>query len=280
MPLTAVRHVRKMRGGAQSHLLEADDGNWYVVKFRNNPQHWRVLVNELLCGALLHYLKIASPETALIHVSPEFLAAHPDVHLTLGSKRLPVESGWQFGSRYPGDPGRLPVYDFLPEALLGQVANLADFRAILVFDKWVGNTDGRQAVFYRALVRREVEERAGERAEALPGFVARMIDHGFAFNGPDWEFSDSPLHGLYPRHSVYDGIRSLADFEPWLEQVRHFPEEAIDLAWKRVPSDWVAGEEDALVLMLERLHERRTQLPELIGACRTGRVNPFRNWQA
>ncbi len=279
MPLIAVRHVRKMRGGAQSHLLEADDGNWYVVKFRNNPQHWRVLVNELLCGALLDYLKIASPETALIHVSQEFLAAHPDVHLTLGSKRLPVEPGWQFGSRFPGDPGRLSVYDFLPEALLGQVANLADFRAILVFDKWVGNTDGRQAVFYRALVRRE-EVRAGERGEAHASFVARMIDHGFAFNGPGWEFSDSPLHGLYPRHSVYDEVRSLADFEPWLEQVRHFPEEAIDLAWKRVPSDWVAGEEDALVLMLERLHERRARLPELIEACRTGRVNPFRNWQA
>ena len=28
MPLTAVRHVRKMRGGAQAHLLEADDGKW------------------------------------------------------------------------------------------------------------------------------------------------------------------------------------------------------------------------------------------------------------
>src|SRR5437762_10637737 len=36
--LTAVRHVRKMRGGAQSHLLEADDGCWYVVKFRNKDR--------------------------------------------------------------------------------------------------------------------------------------------------------------------------------------------------------------------------------------------------
>ena len=61
MPLTAVRHVRKMRGGAQAHLLEADDGHWYVVKFRNNPQHRRVLVNELLCSAFLDYLKIAAP---------------------------------------------------------------------------------------------------------------------------------------------------------------------------------------------------------------------------
>jgi hypothetical protein len=274
MPLTAVRHVRKMRGGAQSHLLEADDGNWYVVKFRNNPQHWRVLVNELLCGVLLDYLKIAAPETALIHVTEGFLAAHPDVHLTLGSKRIPVEPGWQFGSRYPGDPGRFAVYDFLPEALLAKVANLEDFRAILVFDKWVGNTDGRQAVFYRALVRRD----ADEHAEARPSFVARMIDHGFAFNGPGWEFSESPAHGLYPRHSVYDDVRSLDDFEPWLGQTRYFPEEAIDQAWKRVPSEWVAGEEDALELMLERLYERRARLPELIAACRESRVNPFRNW--
>ena len=69
MPLTAVRHIRKMRGGAQAHLLEADDGHWYVVKFRNNPQHRRVLVNELLAATLLDYLKVSAPETALLRVT-------------------------------------------------------------------------------------------------------------------------------------------------------------------------------------------------------------------
>jgi len=37
-----------MRGGAQSHLMRCDDGFYYVVKFQNNPQHRRILVNELL----------------------------------------------------------------------------------------------------------------------------------------------------------------------------------------------------------------------------------------
>ena len=37
MPLNAVRLIRKMRGGAQAHLLECDDGCFYVVKFLNNP---------------------------------------------------------------------------------------------------------------------------------------------------------------------------------------------------------------------------------------------------
>jgi hypothetical protein len=272
MPLTAVRHVRKMRGGAQAHLLEADDANWYVVKFRNNPQHWRVLVNEALCATFLDFLKIAAPQTALIQVTDNFLAANPDVSFSLGPKRIPVEPGWHFGSRYPGDPGRMAVYDFLPETLISQVVNLDDFRAILVLDKWVGNTDGRQSIFYRALVRREA---AGE---GRPGFVARMIDHGFAFNGPGWDFGDSPLHGLYARHSVYDSVRSLDDFQPWLGQVMHFPEEVIDQAWKRVPSDWIAGDEDVLERLLEHLYERRARVPELIEACRGGRVNPFRNW--
>src|SRR5215469_15225486 len=139
MPLTAIRAVRKMRGGAQSWLLEADDGHWYVVKFRNNPQHRRILVNELLASSLLAYLRISAPEIALVQVTPAFLAANPQVHFTLGARQIPVEPGWHFGSRYPGDPARTAVYDFLPDALLPKVANLYDFRAILVFDKWAAN---------------------------------------------------------------------------------------------------------------------------------------------
>ena len=271
MPLTAVRHVRKMRGGAQAHLLEADDGHWYVVKFRNNPQHRRILVNESIAATLLEYLKIAVPATALIHVTPEFLTDHPDVRLDMGARHIPFEPGWQFGSQYPGDPGRIAVYDFLPDALLPQVANLEDFRAILVFDKWTGNADGRQCVFYRAMVRRED---GGGR----PGFVARMIDHGFTFNGPHWDFPESPLQGLYARRLVYETVRSLDDFQPWLDQIMHFPEEVMDLAWKRIPPDWVEGEEDDLQHLLEKLFQRRKLLPELIAACRQARTNPFPNW--
>ena len=271
-PITAVRHVRKMRGGTQAHLLEANDGHWYVVKFRNNPQHRRVLVNEILSATLLEYLQIAVPVTALIEISSEFLAANHEVCLTCGQKRIPVEPGKHFGSRYPGDPNGMAVYDFLPEALRSQVVNLEDFRAVLVFDKWVGNTDGRQSIFYRALVRREMAQ------EAQPGFVARMIDHGFAFNGPSWDFGDAPLHGLYSRHAVYDSVRSLEDFQPWLSQVIHFPEEVIDRAWKRVPLKWIEGDEDALVQLLERLYARRARVPELIAACGGASGNPFQNW--
>ncbi len=46
--ISAVQHLRPLRGGAQSHLLRASDGACYVTKFQNNPQHIRVLANEML----------------------------------------------------------------------------------------------------------------------------------------------------------------------------------------------------------------------------------------
>lgn len=279
MPLTAVRHVRKMRGGAQAHLLEADDGNWYVVKFRNNPQHHRVLVNELLAATFLEYLKIAAPECAVIQVTDSFLAANPEIRLQIGTSQIAVEPGWHFGSRYPGDPARASVYDFLPDALLSQVVNLEDFRAILVFDKWTGNADGRQSVFYRALVRHSGENPVPDVPPSRPGFVARMIDHGYAFNGPHWDFPESPVQGLYARPLVYERVRSLEDFQPWLDQVTHFPEEVVDRAWKRVPADWIAEEEDTLERLLEELLRRRARVPDLVKSCRSARTNPFPNWQ-
>ena len=196
----------------------------------------RILVNELVASALLGYLKYRRPGDRPRPCEPGLSGRQSgspsDAWFSSASK---IEPGWHFGSRYPGDPGRVAVYDFLPDALLTQVANREDFRAILVFDKWVGNADGRQCVFYRAMVQ---DERAGS---ARPGFVARMIDHGFAFNGPHWDFPESPLQGLYARRLVYEGVRSLDDFQPWLDQVVHFPEEAIDRAWKQIPGTGSPG---------------------------------------
>ncbi len=45
MAVTAVQQIRRMRGGAQSHLMLGSDGHLYVVKFQNNPPHIRVLAN-------------------------------------------------------------------------------------------------------------------------------------------------------------------------------------------------------------------------------------------
>ncbi len=274
MPLTARRHVRKMRGGAQSHLIEAGDRQFYVVKFRNNPQHRRILINESIAAVLLRYLQISAPGVVIVAVSADFLRDNPEVSIQLGTRQIPVEPGWHFGSRYPGNPDTIAVYDFVPDALLKDVANLREFLGVLVFDKWVGNADGRQAVFFRSRVKEWPS-----RGAARPGFVAWMIDQGFAFNGPYWDFPDSPLHGVYHRPMVYESVRSLDDFQPWLDQVVHFPVEVLDEAYRQVPLEWLDGEEDTLEALLERLRTRCRRVPDLILDCRRARPALFPNWQ-
>jgi len=277
MPVNATRLIRKMRGGAQAHLLGCDDGHFYVVKFANNPQHRRILVNEWMGAAFLQYLQIATPAVAIVNLSAEFLDANPEVHIQLGSRRQAVEAGWHFGSRYPGDPAKIMVYDFIPDVLLEKVANLSDFLGVLVFDKWTGNADSRQSIFFRARLQEWSPSRQ-ERPMRL-GFVASMMDHGYVFNGPHWNFSDSPLQGLYFRPSVYRRACSWEDFQPWLDRVTHFPEELVDQALKQAPSRWLAGDESALEALLEKLMARRKRVPDLIQDSRRGRINPFPAWK-
>src|SRR5438132_13738026 len=117
MPVHAIRLIRKVRGGAQAHLMECDDGRFYVVKFRNNPQHRRILVNEWIAAVFLRYLQISVPDTAIVDASAAFLEKNPEISIQLGSKRVPVEPGWHFGSDYPEDPSRMTLYDAIPDVL-------------------------------------------------------------------------------------------------------------------------------------------------------------------
>jgi hypothetical protein len=266
-----------MRGGAQAHLLEADDGHHYVVKFKNNPQHRRILINEFVAGVFLRYLQIATPQTAIIRLSPEFLAENPDVHIRLGSRTVGVSPGWHFGSRYPDDPKRITVYDFIPDVLLRKVVNVDDFLGVLVFDKWTGNADARQSIFFRSTVR---EWTPGKETQASRlALVAWMMDHGYIFNGPHWEFVDAPLSGLYFRPSVYEKVRSWNDFEPWLGRVMHFPEEVVDEACRQIPAEWLNGDDESMEQLLMKLMRRRKRVPELIRDSGGGRLNPFPNWK-
>ncbi len=276
MPIRAIEFVRKLRGGAQAHLIQAEDGHFYAVKFQSNPQGRRVLVNEWIAHAVFEQLRIASAKVAAIEITAEFLATHPQVNLQRGSEFLPPQPGWHFGSRLADDPHRVGFYDFVPDQLLNEVVNLTDFLGALVVDRWLANADARQAVFFRAKIKPwapSVQVHASK-----VGFVAMMIDHGYTFGGPQWQFADASGYGLYHRTVVYHSVTRLGSFEPWLEQVMHFPESVLEAARHSLPPQWVEGEEDLLDKMLHTLLQRRRKLPDLLELCRTGIAQPFPRW--
>jgi hypothetical protein len=276
MPVSARRLIRKMRGGAQAHLIEGNDGHCYVVKFVNNPQHRRILINEWLSAVLLRYLQIHVPETILFEVSRAFIDETPDLSIVLGSKKEPPVAGLHFGSRLAVNPERAAIYDFLPDSLLSKVENRSEFVGSLVFDKWVCNADSRQAVFFRARGKNwtPLKGSSGPRT----GFFTQMIDHGFAFNGPHWMYPDSPLQGIYFRSSVYAEVTSLDSFQPWLDLVASFPVEVIDQAWKEIPRAWLADDDQELERLLDQLLKRRVRVESLILDVRSHRAAIFPNW--
>jgi hypothetical protein len=269
--LHALEQIRRMRGGAQSHLMRCSDGHYYVVKFQNNPQHRRILVNELLGTKLAARLGLPTTPVAVIDVSAELIRLTPDLAIELPRSRTPCQPGLQFGSRYPGDPRRLALHDFLPDEQLRDVRNLHDFAGMLVFDKWTCNTNGRQTLFFRG---------AHDAVSSEPRYETLMIDQGFCFNAGEWNYPDAPLRGLYARNRVYEGVTGLESFGPWIERVEtRMSERVLDEMGREIPPAWYEDDYDALLRLLAQLHRRRTRLPELLLAAKNSNRQPFPNWR-
>ncbi|OFV97534.1 MAG: hypothetical protein A3F68_11660 [Acidobacteria bacterium RIFCSPLOWO2_12_FULL_54_10] len=266
MARQAIEYIRKLRGGAQSHLMRCDDGAYYVVKFRNNPQGLRILTNEMLAGRLALALGLPVPTPEVVEVDDWLVQHTPELLIDSGSARQRCASGFQFGSRFPCDPLLTPVYDFLPDALLGSVLNRSAFLGMLVFDKWACNCDARQAIFYRS------------QEGPTPAFTAMMIDHGFCFNAADWTFPDAPARGLYARMSVYEAVTGLESFEPYLTRLEHLDEDALEDAASAVPPQWYDGQVEELRTLLATLAKRRSAVRSLLMESRNSSKRPFLNW--
>jgi len=263
MALEAIQHIRPMRGGAQSHLVRCNDGNFYVVKFRNNPQHSRVLVNELLAARLCTILGLPVPPGVVVEVSEALIRSSPDLCIQLHEGSRPCEPGLHFGSRYAIDPLEGRIFDHLPPQQLRRLRNLRDFAGMLVFDRWTGNGDTRQAVFWR---------KGRDRV-----YSASFIDHGYCFGDPEWNFAESSSGGLFRPYEVYDQVHGWETFEPWLSRVEHLDAGIISGAFDGVPSEWCGGKQEALEQLPAKLLGRRAMVRALIGELRdSGRV--FRRW--
>lgn len=264
-PLDAVQHIRRMRGGSQSHLLRASDGGFYVTKFSNNPQHVRVLANEMLASRLGRWLGLPMPEVAVIEVSDWLVQHTPELCFDTAGLRAKCDSGRQLGSRYPCDPLEGVLFDYLPESMFTRVRNVADFARVLVLDKWTANCDGRQVVFSKSAKQRL--------------YTATFIDQGYCFNAGEWNFPDSPLRGVYSRNYVYAGVTGWDAFEPALTKAEQA--EPLDL-WRcadPIPPEWYGRDSSALQQLVETLHQQRLKLRDLITAFRDSSRQPFPNWK-
>jgi len=263
----AVEFVRKMRGASQPCLFRCEDGASYVVKFQNNPQHARVLANEMLASRIGQRVGLPVAAPAFVEVSRELMGGNPALVFEVGGRREPFAPGLQFGSRFPGVPNQTLVVDFLPDRLLRRVRNLHEvFLGAFLFDQWTCNCDGRQVIFHHPADR-----------EGSPYSVA-LIDQGFCFNDGDWTFPDSPLRGLYPRRLVYEKVRGLESFEPLLSRIESLTPRELEDCMRGIPAEWCAPDAGQLGRLVEILFARRRKLRQAIIDAKNSSFDPFPNW--
>jgi hypothetical protein len=178
--LTAVRYLQPFRqGGSVPALVEADDGELYVLKFHAAAQGRRTLVAELLAGEIGRALGLRVPELAFIEVAPNFGMgeAHPEIRDLLNAS-----AGLNLGLR------------FLPDALeynplLKPPPPPEESAAVVWFDAFVTNVDRTPRNVNLLLHQRQVW----------------LIDHGsslFFHHSPNW--FNQPERALTPFALVKD----------------------------------------------------------------------------
>jgi hypothetical protein len=252
--IIAVRQVlRRMRGGSQAFLVEGEDDQFYVAKFAGNPQGDRTLINEWIAHRLFLQLGTSTPPLRVLRLTRD--TKHIErLYFQIGSKYLPIESLFHLGSQCPVDPTATAIYDFLPGRLLSKVVNLADFGSAFVMDRWLAQTDTRQAIFVR--------ERASSRSLELRLY---LIDHGMSFAGRQWETPDSPLYGLYMDRSVYWIVDMNAACEQALSRIHMLTETDLYAAAQDIPSCWFSDSDyDALAKLFALLERRRNRLQSIV----------------
>lgn len=216
--LAAVRYLQPFRqGGSVPALVEADDGELYVLKFHGAAQGRRALVAELIAGEIGRALGLRVPELAFIEVAPNFGMGEPHQEIR---EMLNASAGLNLGLRFLPDS-----LEYNP--LLKPSPSPEESASVVWFDAFVTNVDRTARNVNMLLYQHEVW----------------LIDHGsslFFHHTPNW--FNQPERALTPFVLVKDHVllrfaASLAEADARLKP--RLPDELVDHVVDLLPDDWL-----------------------------------------
>jgi hypothetical protein len=78
---------------------------------------------------------------------------------------------------------------------------------------------------------------------------------------------------------VYESVRGIDSFEPWLGRLESKVVEALLEEASEIPPEWYNAELSALEQLLEQLLRRRKRVRELVISAWKSNAQPFPNWK-
>jgi hypothetical protein len=216
--ITAMRYVTPLReGGSLPAIVEADDGQLYVLKFCGAGQGPKALIAELLAGELAQVLGLPAPEVVLAHLDPALGRSEPDPEI---QDLIRFSAGLNLALAYL--PGAF-AFDPLVTRLDPELAS-----AIVWFDSYTTNVD-RTPRNANILIWQE---------------QPWLIDHGAAFYfHHDWTGYLARSHSRFPQikeHVLLPFANDLqaADATLSVRLTSTIIEEVVAL----IPSEWLGDE--------------------------------------
>ena len=213
------KHVRALRGGSQPHLMQANDGNLYVVKFQGNPQGTCVLANEMLAAKLAGWLGLPVPTTVVVELPPEL---SDGLYFETPNGRQPIRPGLHLGSQLVITSLKGRSYDVLPQSLWYKIRNPEDLIGIQLFDLWTCNRDTRQVIFWKYSRDKK--------------YSAIFIDNGHCFGGPERRFA--PL--ILPKSTLTEPSAILA-WTRWSDRIANMTFQSESIETDLIPPEWNGG---------------------------------------
>lgn len=210
--------IRRLPGGSQSLLVAADDGNFYVVKLKGNPQGTTVLFNELVSSRIARLLGLSVPDFQLARIGDPISKG---LYFETETGRHPVPTGLHFASRVVMCPLQGRIYEAFPQKWSPLIRNPEMLVGSAVFHRWLRNLDTPQFLYWR--FSREKK------------FTITVIDHGHCLGGPKWR------GGLRPE--MYTLLRySRSDLAFWHDKLANISREALLGVFENIPQEWGCSE--------------------------------------
>lgn len=247
MPIRPVRYLGPLkRGWTYPQLILFNDGHKYVVKFKNNRQGDKVLVNEFVAGNLAQHLRLPVPKFTIVHIPYEFIQRTP-------LKTFGFQPGFQFASRY------IENGFCYRKKLSSRVINSNHLIGMVAFDHWVNNTDRN----IRNLLLESVQPRSSH------PYKVWMIDHGNCF--PEchkWSIESlrQPPHRIntpfYQKLFQEDIRRKNRVLSRYVNKIYQLPIGVISKTIGSLPDDWGINREEKQALSTY-LSRAKKALPSL-----------------